>query len=438
MKANPNHLEARLRLGQLLGQRGRPNEALVELRAAAGGVDDRLLAYYAALLIAREEAGLNNVDAARASYQRAATLYPRAQAPQVGLSELEMRAGNRSGAAQALEVVWEWGGTRRPEDDPWSVPRVRRRTGRWSSPRGNSRSISSAWCQAMRIACLTVPTIGIGVLLSAATAASQQPTFRARIESVRVDVLVTENRRVVRGLQASDFELTDNGVLQQIDLVAFEQLPLNVVMAFDMSESMTGQRLTHLRQSAQAVLAGLVNNDRAALLTFNDRLQRPYPLTRDLHRVRAALDELAPEGPTALIDGTYAGLTLAGADAGRDLLLVFSDGVDTVSFLPPSRVLEAALRTDVTVYGVRAQGARRGEFLEELSAATGGRTVEIASTTDLQKTFVAILDEFRQRYVVSFTPRGVSSTGWHRLQVRVKGRRPTITARQGYTAGSER
>ena len=88
------------------------------------------------------------------------------------------------------------------------------------------------------------------------------------------------------------------------------------------------------------------------------------------------------------------------------------------------------------MYAVSARGAGRAEFLRDLSANTGGRAVEIESTTDLQKTFVGILGEFRQRYVLSFTPRGVSDAGWHKLQVRVKGRRPTITARQGYTAGS--
>ena len=70
-----------------------------------------------------------------------------------------------------------------------------------------------------------------------------------------------------------------------------------------------------------------------------------------------------------------------------------------------------------------------------LSEQTGGQSLEISSTMDLQKAFVGILDEFRRRYVLSFTPRGVSGTGWHRLQVRVKGRRAVITARQGYTAG---
>lgn len=281
----------------------------------------------------------------------------------------------------------------------------------------------------MRMAALIVVTLRLAM-----TANAQEPTFRAGVESVRVDVLVTEKRRVVRGLQVADFEILDNGVAQQIDLMSFEQLPLNVIMAFDMSDSMTGERLGHLRSAAQAVIAGLGGSDRAALLTFSDRLQRQYPLTRELHRVRAALEDLQPRGLTALIDGTYAGLTLAGADAGRDLLLVFSDGVDTVSVLPAARVLDAARRTEVTVYGVSVRGEARGEFLRRLSEDTGGRAIEIQSATDLQKTFLTVLDEFRQRYVLSFTPRGVSTTGSHRLQVRVKGRRPTIVARQGYTA----
>ena len=287
----------------------------------------------------------------------------------------------------------------------------------------------------MRPAPLTTAVVATA-LLGVVTRAQDAPTFRAGVESVRIDVLVTENGRAIRGLQATDFAITDNGVVQQVDLIGFDQLPLNVVMAFDLSNSMTSQRLGHLRSGAQAVLAGLRRDDRAALLTFNDRLQRPYALTRELDRVRAALDELTPQGQTALIDGVYAGLTLAGADAGRDLLLVFSDGVDTVSVLPAPRVLEAVRRTDATVYGVTVRGEGGGEFLKDLSESTGGRAVEIQSTTDLQKTFLTILDEFRQRYVLSFTPRGVSNTGWHRLQVRVKGRRPTVVARHGYTAGS--
>ena len=263
---------------------------------------------------------------------------------------------------------------------------------------------------------------------------AQAPTFRSQIDSVRVDVLVTEDRRVVRGLRASDFEITDNGVVQQVEFVNVDELPLNVILSFDMSQSMLGERLDHLRIAAHAVLNGLGREDRAALLTFSDVLRRPAALTRDIPSVMSELDAFEPQGLTALVDGTFAGLTVAGTDAGRDLLLVFSDGVDTASVLSAARVLEAARRTDVTVYGVTIRGTGSA-FLGDVSRDTGGRAVEIESTTDLQKTFLAILDEFRQRYVLHFTPRGVATSGWHRLQVRVKGRRPTITARQGYTAG---
>jgi VWFA-related protein len=278
-------------------------------------------------------------------------------------------------------------------------------------------------------------TGAVGVfVLSGALSTAQVPTFRSRVDSVRVDVLVMEERRIVRDLRASDFEITDNGVAQQVELASFEELPLNVILSFDMSQSMSGERLDHLRIAAHAVLDGLGRDDRAALLTFNDVLRRPAALTRDLPRVMSELDAFEPQGLTALIDGTFGGLTLAGSDTGRDLLLIFSDGVDTASVLSPARVLDAARRTDVTVYGVSVRGTE-SSFLGDLSRDTGGRAIAIESTTDLQKTFVSILDEFRQRYVLSFTPRGVSNTGWHRLQVRVKGRRPAITARQGYTAG---
>ncbi len=115
LKANPAHVEARMRLGQVLAQRGRSAEALSELRAASEASRDPLVSYYAALLIGREEP---DVDRARVAFQRAASLYPRAQSPHVGLSEVEMRSGNQLAAAQALELVWAQSASR--DDDPWS------------------------------------------------------------------------------------------------------------------------------------------------------------------------------------------------------------------------------------------------------------------------------------------------------------------------------
>ena len=119
LKANPNHDEARLALGQVLGQSGRSADALAELRQVQAATRDPLLSYYAALFIGREESARNNVDAAREAYQQAATLFPRAQSPYIGLSELHMRAGNRMAAAQALDSVWQLGPSQEDADDPW-------------------------------------------------------------------------------------------------------------------------------------------------------------------------------------------------------------------------------------------------------------------------------------------------------------------------------
>jgi VWFA-related protein len=264
---------------------------------------------------------------------------------------------------------------------------------------------------------------------------AQTPTFSAKLDVVRVDALVTDGGRIVSGLGPADFEVLDNGVSQQVDLASFEQLPLNVVLALDMSDSVTGERLGHLRDAGRAVLSGLKAEDQAGVLTFNHRLTLRQDLTRDLPRLRSVLDDAEPRGQTSLVDGTYAAMLLGEADAGRDLLIVFSDGVDTASWLTPERVLESASRSEVTVYGVSVQGGGKAEFLEDIAEATGGGIVEIESTRDLSRTFLRILEEFRQRYVVSYSPRGVAKDGWHKLQVRVKGRRATIKARTGYVGG---
>ena len=88
----------------------------------------------------------------------------------------------------------------------------------------------------------------------------------------------------------------------------------------------------------------------------------------------------------------------------------------------------------VVVYGVSA-GRSKAEFLRDLTSFSGGRLFEIDKTANLSATFLSILEEFRRRYLVSYTPRGVSKDGWHRLEVRIKGKRATVKARPGYLAG---
>jgi Ca-activated chloride channel family protein len=269
----------------------------------------------------------------------------------------------------------------------------------------------------------------------ASVALAQNPTFSSRVDAVRVDVLVTENGKPVRGLRPADFEVFDNGVRQSVDLVSFEQLPLNVVFTFDLSDSVSGERLANLRDASGAVLSGLRKEDQAALVAFNSRVTVGPPLTPQIARVRQALEDAEPRGATSLIDASFAGMMLAGSDAGRGLVIVFSDGRDTSSWLKADAVVDAAKRSDAVVYGIAAGLAPREAFLGDLTAQTGGRLFKIESTKGLSAVFLEVLDEFRQRYLVSYSPSGVPQDGWHQLTVRVKGRNAAVRARPGYLAG---
>ncbi len=285
--------------------------------------------------------------------------------------------------------------------------------------------------------CRSATAIVVALLSAAAGSGlrAQSPTFSSRVEAVRLDILVTQDGRPLRGLAAADFEVFDNGVKQSVDLVSPEQLPLSVVLALDVSASVTGERLRHLTAAGRAVLDALKKDDQAALITFTESISLDADLTSDVATVQEALENIAPDGDTALTDGAYTGITVADGSSGRGMVIVFSDGSDTASWLLEQSAIEAARRSEVVIYGIAA-GARDRSFLRELTSATGGRLFETESTRNLRAVFLAALEEFRQRYLLSYTPRGVTKGGWHKVEVKVKGRRASVKARPGYLAGS--
>ena len=95
-------------------------------------------------------------------------------------------------------------------------------------------------------------------------------------------------------------------------------------------------------------------------------------------------------------------------------------------------MLETARRSNVVGYAVSTAALPRDSFLRDLGDETGGGVLQIASTAELRPAFLRILDEFRQRYLISYSPAGVSASGWHPVSVRVKGRRLDVRTRAGY------
>lgn len=282
---------------------------------------------------------------------------------------------------------------------------------------------------------LVSSTLAVLLAPPRAFTAGQTPTFSARTEMVRVDVMVRAGGQAVRGLQADDFLVVDSGVPQTVDLVSLEQIPLNIVLALDISNSVAGERLAHLRAAGHAVLDGMRGADQVALLSFSHGVTVDAPLAADTERLRSALKWSSAGGDTSLVDATYAAMMIGESAVRRTLVLVFSDGVDTASWLRPEAVLDVAKRSDVVVYGVSVRGVPGSSFLGSLADQTGGRRFEIDSMRDLSAAFADVLEEFRTRYVIGYTPRGVADGGWHPITVRVKGRQVTVRARPGYLTG---
>jgi tetratricopeptide (TPR) repeat protein len=113
------HLDARLRLGRTLGALGRHADASVELERVIAATHDRLIQYYGNLCLGREEQALENREGARAAFEHAASLYPRAQSPYLALSQLARRFGDRAGARRALQPVLNLPASESEREDPW-------------------------------------------------------------------------------------------------------------------------------------------------------------------------------------------------------------------------------------------------------------------------------------------------------------------------------
>jgi Ca-activated chloride channel homolog len=264
--------------------------------------------------------------------------------------------------------------------------------------------------------------------------AAQVPTFSAQVESVRVDVSVRRDGRAVRGLTAADFEVFDNGVRQEITFSSLEDLPVNVVLALDMSGSVQGARLAELAAAVKGLVTRLRPADTAALVAFTELVTVRTEATADRRRVLSALEVPAAGTDTALLDAAHTSMVLADTESGRPLVIIFSDGADTASFLSPALVLDTARRTGPVVYAVTSTEAARGDFLDQLVGLTGGRRLEVASLDRLGQTFAAILNESRERYLLSYVPTGVAAGGWHEITVQVRGGRADVRARPGYLA----
>ena len=262
-------------------------------------------------------------------------------------------------------------------------------------------------------------------------------TEKVDVDVVQVTVTVTNDRgEFVAGLPQSAFHVLEDGKPQTITYFASEDVPLELVVAVDISGSM-GTAMPKVKQAVKAFLGAVPAENRLTLLGFNDTV---FALTRrptdpPEERVKA-VDRLASWGATALYDVIVRGIDMLGARTGRKALVVFSDGEDQGSKVTLDQVEQRLQASDVTLYMIGEGRAlsvdRLKRGMERLSNQTGGRLFAMASIDDLSKAFDTLLEELSHQYLIGYPPPGDVRDGkFHEIKVRVDGHN-NVRARNGY------
>jgi len=259
--------------------------------------------------------------------------------------------------------------------------------------------------------------------------------FRSTTEVVLVDVVVREGSRPVKNLTAADFIVYDSGAPQRIDQLSVEQLPIDLTILLDTSGS-TRAAAEQFRRGASRVASLLRGEDRVRLMAFATALAEVSPLGKGLPPIGALA--AAPTGGTSLYDALI--LTMARkTDPGRrHLIVTFTDAEDTTSVTQPIDVTNGARMSESVVHLVvpadllapNAAASDRIHSVNDAIDLTGG--VISPLTGDAVDALKRIFDEFRQSYVLRYTPTWKSLPGWHPLNVRVAKAGVTVRARRGY------
>lgn len=300
--------------------------------------------------------------------------------------------------------------------------------------------------------------------LSISTPAQQPQPLRSGARTVAVYATVADGQgRLVPDLAREDFELYDNGKLQETTVFSSDIQPITVVMMLDRSGSMR-QNFGLLGAAGEAFVRRLRADDKARIGSFAARIQiDPAEFTSDQNEmIRILRTELQEEGPTPLWNAVDAGITSLLPQEGRRVVLVFSDGSDNpmnfrLNNLSVMDVMQRAQRENVMVYAVGLEGSalgpsigRRGGFggtammsqrpdpgLSALAGDTGGGYFELTRVEDLASAFSRVADELHRQYALGFEPAKLDGK-MHKLEVKIKKSGMKARARKSYFAAREK
>jgi Ca-activated chloride channel family protein len=282
------------------------------------------------------------------------------------------------------------------------------------------------------------------------------PVFRTGVDLVALNVVVTDTKqKFVTGLDAADFNVYEDGVMQDVSFFAATKVPLDLALLVDTSASMQDKMQT-MQEAARGFLSTLGEGDRAAIVDIKDNVKMAYPLGPDFGAADKAIQATVARGGTALYNGLY--MTIKemakhrnSGEVRRQAIAVFSDGEDTASLVAYEDVMDLAKQSGIAIYTITLKsqfavkqasvtGRRyfsQSEFaMRSLAQETGARSFFPVHITELAGVYGSIAEELANQYAIGYSSKNPRRDGaFRRVIVRVVERPDARTrTRSGYQA----
>ncbi|HTK94044.1 MAG TPA: VWA domain-containing protein [Terriglobales bacterium] len=258
----------------------------------------------------------------------------------------------------------------------------------------------------------------------------QEPptTFKVDVKLVNVFVTVVDQQGApVAGLVKDNFRLSEDGVPQDIRLFAKEsELPLSIVVAIDSSLSTRTNIKLELESARRFIHEILRPQDSLSLYQFAEAVTELVRFTNDMRAIDRGIDRVQIGSATALYDAVYLGSQALETRHGRKVLVVITDGGDTMSQVDYAEALRAAQGSEAIVYSIiivpieSSAGRNTGgeHALIQMSNDTGGKYYYAGSTAELDRAFRQISEQLRTQYLLGYYPKArVSDSDFRRLEV---------------------
>jgi Ca-activated chloride channel family protein len=308
-------------------------------------------------------------------------------------------------------------------------------------------------------------------------AQESEPNIRVVVDMVQLNVAVTDTKgNYITGLRPSDFAIVEDSLPQKLATFGEGNEPAYRVadVAPDGKTSAVGQpgqpdKRSADDQSLGSMIAGanvfllfdtsnymyrgfvfaqdaiadfvrsLETADKVALYSYSRDLSRAAPLTADRSQVLRGVRATVAGDDAALYNCLLLTIKDAAHYTGKKVVVVFSNGPDNASMVPPEDVAELAQSTGTAIYMISTQLAKlepvSTAVFERMTAATGGKAYFAKNWRDEQRAFASIRDDLAHLYSLSYYPQANPNRGWRAITVKLVGDRLKkyhIRTRNGY------